>query len=82
RHILLKPSEIRSEAETEKLAQKLYERIQSGEDFGELAKSFSEDPGSALNGGDLNWIDPEALVPEFRQVMNDTPQGELSKPFR
>ncbi len=31
---------------------------------------------------DLNWIDPEALVPEFRQVMNDTPQGELSKPFR
>ena len=55
-----------------KLAQKLYERIQSGEDFGELAKSFSEDPGSALNGGDLNWIDPEALVPEFRQVMNDT----------
>ncbi|MDF5795915.1 peptidylprolyl isomerase [Pseudomonas aeruginosa] len=39
RHILLKPSEIRSEAETEKLAQKLYERIQSGEDFGELAKS-------------------------------------------
>ena len=64
--------------ETEKLAQKLYERIQSGEDFGELAKSFSEDPGSALNGGDLNWIDPEALVPEFRQVMNDTPQGELS----
>lgn len=76
RHILLKPSEIRSEAETEKLAQKLYERIQSGEDFGELAKSFSEDPGSALNGGDLNWIDPEALVPEFRQVMNDTPQGE------
>lgn len=44
RHILLKPSEIRSEAETEKLAQKLYERIQSGEDFGELAKSFSEDP--------------------------------------
>ena len=54
RHILLKPSEIRSEAETEKLAQKLYERIQSGEDFGELAKSFSEDPGSALNGGDLN----------------------------
>jgi peptidyl-prolyl cis-trans isomerase SurA len=82
RHILIKPSEIRSEDETRRLAQKLYERINDGEDFAELAKSFSEDPGSALNGGDLNWVDPNSLVPEFRQVMNDTPQGELSKPFK
>ena len=82
RHILIKPSEIRSEEETKRLAQKLYDRIESGEDFGELAKSFSEDPGSALNGGDMNWVDPNALVPEFREVMNDTPQGKLSKPFK
>ncbi|WP_426117709.1 peptidylprolyl isomerase [Pseudomonas sp. DSP3-2-2] len=82
RHILIKPSEIRSEEETKRLAQKIYDRIQNGDDFGELAKSFSEDPGSALNGGDLNWVDPGSLVPEFRQVMNDTPQGTLSKPFK
>jgi peptidyl-prolyl cis-trans isomerase SurA len=82
RHILLKPSEIRSDEETQKLAQKLYERIQSGEDFGKLAKQFSEDPGSALHGGDLNWVDPESLVPEFRDVMNSIPQNQLSKPFR
>ncbi|WP_150803112.1 peptidylprolyl isomerase SurA [Pseudomonas fluorescens] len=82
RHILIKPSEIRSEEETRRLAEKLYERIESGEDFSELAKSFSEDPGSALNGGDLNWVDPNALVPEFRTVMADTPQGQLSKPFK
>ncbi|WP_341521521.1 peptidylprolyl isomerase [Pseudomonas sp. G.S.17] len=82
RHILIKPSEIRSEEETKRLAQKIYDRIQNGDDFGELAKSFSEDPGSALNGGDLNWVDPNSLVPEFRQVMNDTPQGTLSKPFK
>jgi peptidyl-prolyl cis-trans isomerase SurA len=82
RHILIKPSEIRSEAETKLLAQKIYDRIQNGEDFAELAKSFSEDPGSALNGGDLNWVDPNSLVPEFREVMNDTPQGTLSKPFK
>lgn len=82
RHILIKPSEIRSEAATEQLAEKLYERIQAGEDFAELAKSYSEDPGSALNGGDLNWIDPNALVPEFREVMANTPQGKLSKPFK
>ncbi|BBT14557.1 peptidylprolyl isomerase SurA [Metapseudomonas otitidis] len=82
RHILLKPSEIRSEADTKRLAERLYERIQSGEDFAELAKNFSEDPGSALNGGDLNWIDPNALVPEFREVMENTPAGKLSRPFK
>lgn len=82
RHILVKPSEIRTEAQTKELAQKIYDRIESGEDFATLAKSFSEDPGSALNGGDLNWIDPKALVPEFQQVMADTPQGVLSKPFK
>ncbi|APC19268.1 molecular chaperone SurA [Pseudomonas frederiksbergensis] len=82
RHILIKPSEIRSEEETKRLAQKLYERISAGEDFAELAKSYSEDPGSALNGGDLNWIDPNALVPEFREVMAKTQQGQLSKPFK
>ncbi len=82
RHILIKPSEIRSEAETRRLAERLYERIVSGEDFATLAKSFSEDPGSALNGGDLNWIDPSTMVPEFREVMAKTSSGELSKPFK
>nr|WP_275590838.1 peptidylprolyl isomerase [Pseudomonas sp. DP-17] len=82
RHILLKPSEIRSEEETQRLAEKLYERIQAGESFGDLAKKYSEDPGSKLNGGDLNWVDPESLVPEFREVMNNAPQGQVTKPFR
>lgn len=82
RHILIKPSEIRSEQETQKLIERLYQRIQNGEDFATLAKSFSEDPGSALNGGDLNWVDPSNLVPEFRQVMEQTPQGQLSRPFQ
>ncbi len=82
RHILIKPSEIRSEAETKRLVERLHQRVKAGEDFAELAKSFSEDPGSALNGGLLSWIDPNALVPEFREVMNATPSGELSKPFK
>jgi peptidyl-prolyl cis-trans isomerase SurA len=82
RHILIKPSEIRSEQETQKLIERLYQRIQSGEDFATLAKNFSEDPGSALNGGDLNWVDPNSLVPQFRQVMEQTSAGQLSKPFQ
>jgi peptidyl-prolyl cis-trans isomerase SurA len=82
RHILLKPNAIRSEAETKRLIDRLYERIQSGEDFAQLAKSFSEDPGSALNGGDLNWVSPDSLVPEFRDVMMRTANGEIAKPFK
>lgn len=82
RHILIKPSEIRSEAETKRLVERLHERLLAGEDFSELAKSFSEDPGSALNGGSLDWIDPSVLVPEFREVMSNTASGELSKPFK
>ena len=82
RHILLKPSEIRSPAQTEELARKLYERIENGEDFATLAKNFSEDPGSALNGGDLNWVNPQSLVPEFRETMASTPVDSISRPFQ
>lgn len=82
RHILIKPSEIRSIEESRRLIERIHTQIKGGEDFGELAKNFSEDPGSALNGGDLDWIDPESLVPEFRQMMASTPSGQLSAPFR
>ena len=82
RHILIKPSQIRSEAESRRLIERLRDRIEAGEDFAELARNFSEDPGSALNGGDLNWIDPASLVPEFREVMANTASGELSPVFK
>lgn len=82
RHILIKPSQIRSEAESRRLIERLRDRIKAGEDFAELARNFSEDPGSALNGGDLNWIDPNALVPEFREVMANSANGQLSEPFQ
>ncbi len=82
RHILIKPSAIRSEEESRRLIERLRERILAGESFAELAQNFSEDPGSALNGGDLNWIDPSSLVPEFREVMANTPNGKLSEPFK
>ena len=82
RHILIKPSEIRSEEESRRLVERLRDRILAGENFADLAKNFSEDPGSALNGGDLNWIDPNSLVPEFREVMANTPGGQLSESFK
>jgi peptidyl-prolyl cis-trans isomerase SurA len=81
-HILVQPSEIRSEAETEKLIRDIYARLQAGEDFAELASKYSEDPGSALAGGDLGWTGGDEFVPEFRDAMNATPDGQLSPPFR
>ena len=82
RHILIRPSEIRTNEEARALIASLRERALSGEDFAELAKEFSEDPGSALLGGDLGWSNGEAFVPEFRKAMLDTSVGELSPPFR
>ena len=82
RHILIKPNEIRSDAEAAQLAQRLYQRIQDGESFATLARSFSEDPGSALNGGSLNWVTPDTMVPEFRDVMTTIPEGQVSRPFQ
>jgi peptidyl-prolyl cis-trans isomerase SurA len=81
RHILVKPSEIRSEAETEALIQDIYRRILAGEDFGDLARTYSEDPGSGLAGGDLGWSEPEKFAPEFAEVLRVTEINSVSKPF-
>ena len=82
RHILIKPNEIRDDNESRMLAKDLYDRIQSGKDFAELARAFSDDPDSALNGGSLDWVAPETLVPEFRKVMKETPENVISEPFQ
>jgi len=82
RHILLKASAIRSEEETRELAASLRERIAAGEDFAALARKYSEDIGSAREGGELGWTTPGQLVPAFQQAMDDTPIGSLSQPFQ
>ncbi|MGI2029364.1 peptidylprolyl isomerase [Endozoicomonas acroporae] len=82
RHILIKPNEIRSNLESQMQAKKLYQRAQAGEAFSELAKAYSDDTASALNGGDMGWISPETLVPEFQTVMNIIPEKVVSEPFR
>lgn len=81
RHILLKPSEIRSPAQTQRLVERLHSRLIEGESFDELAKELSDDSGSGSEGGDLGWASPGQMVPEFEQVMNQTSIGSLSEPF-
>ncbi len=82
RHILVQPSEIRSEAEAENLIRELHERLQAGESFTQLAQDYSDDPGSALGGGDLGWVMQGQMVPAFEDTMNDTSTGDVSEPFR
>ncbi|MGB5098498.1 MAG: peptidylprolyl isomerase [Porticoccaceae bacterium] len=81
-HILIKPSEIRTEDQALELAQTLRERIIAGEDFSKLAQDFSEDTSSALKGGDLGWALPGQFVPEFEAVMNATELNAVSEPFK
>ena len=81
RHILVQPSAIRSPEETRELAIDVRRRILAGEDFAELAKEFSDDPGSALAGGELGWSDGSDFVPAFREVMTALDIGDVSEPF-
>lgn len=81
RHILIKTNEIISENDAKAKLQRLRDRILHGEDFGELARANSDDKGSASSGGDLGWASPGQMVPEFDQMMNETPLGKISQPF-
>ena len=81
RHILVRPSAIRSAEETRELAFDVHRRILAGEDFAALAKEHSEDPGSALAGGELGWTDGSDFVPEFQAAMQALDIGDVSEPF-
>ena len=82
RHILLIPSTIRSEEDSEKELNEIRQRILDGEDFAALADEFSEDPGSAKLGGDLGWLGMGVLASEFEKTMLETDIGEISEVFQ
>ncbi len=82
RHILVKPSEIMTDDQAKALVTELKGRIEGGEDFAALAREYSEDIGSAQEGGDLGWTSPGQMVPEFEAAMEETPVGEISPPVR
>ena len=81
RHILLVPSAIRNAEETEIQLNRLRDRILEGEDFELLAEEFSEDPGSAKQGGDLGWMSLGVFTPAFEEVMLSTEIGSISEVF-
>ena len=82
RHILIKPTEVLNERAAEELAGNLVERVRGGEDFGALARQYSDDIGTAAEGGELGWTNPGQMVPEFEAVMASATEGEVTEPFR
>src|SRR5262249_51340188 len=81
RHILVRVSEITSDADARTTIERLRDRIEAGAKFEEMAKLNSED-ASAAKGGDLGWINPGDTVPAFDTAMNRLGVGQLSPPVR
>ncbi|WP_353144110.1 peptidylprolyl isomerase [Acinetobacter pragensis] len=82
RHILIQPSEVVSPENAKQIIDSLYSRLQKGEDFTVLAATYSNDPGSARDGGSLGWVTPGTMVPEFDEKMKNTAKGQISEPFQ
>ncbi|MSR13880.1 MAG: molecular chaperone SurA [Gammaproteobacteria bacterium] len=82
RHILITPSELVTEDEALERLRQLRLRLDSGDDFASVARTHSDDRGSALQGGDLGWVSKGQMVPEFEEVMLAMQPKELSAPFR
>jgi peptidyl-prolyl cis-trans isomerase SurA len=82
RHILMKTNELADDATVRQKLSALRDRILRGEEFGPLAQTHSEDPGSAADGGDLGWTGPGSFAPEFEAAIANLKDDEISEPFQ
>jgi peptidyl-prolyl cis-trans isomerase SurA len=82
RHILMRPNDLQSSDDIREVMNVLYKKLKNGADFAELARINSQDPGSAVKGGDLGWVSPGDMVPEFDRMIGQTPIGAISPPFQ
>jgi len=82
RHILVEPNELVSPAQALARVGQLRGRLEQGADFARLARTNSDDRGSALQGGNLGWVGEGKMVPEFEEMMLFMEIGKLSKPFK
>ncbi|MCE7901205.1 MAG: molecular chaperone SurA [Gammaproteobacteria bacterium PRO9] len=81
RHILLTTNELMDDSAVKQKLEEIRTRILGGEDFAAVAKAVSEDPQSAVDGGDLGWTGPQAFVPEFEAQLARLKPDEISEPF-
>tara|TARA_R110000824_G_scaffold336_11_gene2433 strand:- start:92186 stop:93469 length:1284 start_codon:yes stop_codon:yes gene_type:complete len=82
RHLLIRPNEIRTPEQTEALIHELYQRIQNGEDFADLARVYTDDPSTMVSGGDLDWVTEGQLPPLFESTVAQLEINEISPPFQ
>lgn len=82
RHILITTNEVLDDQSAQQKMIEIREQIIAGDDFAAVAKAVSEDPGSAVEGGDLGWQGPETFVPEFQAVCDTLEVDEISMPFQ
>ena len=81
-HILISFDDEVIEDAAQEQSKDILVRIKGGESFEELAQEFSDDSGSATNGGDLGWAEPGLFVSEFDQVLYALEIGEISDPVK
>lgn len=82
KHILIKSGPQMTELEAEHSIQNIYRQIQAGKKFDNLAKQYSVDAATAVNGGDMGWVVSNELVPQFAEVMDKLPLGGISGPIK
>lgn len=82
RHILVRIDAQASEEAARRRILDIRRRIELGTNFAQMARDFSQDPGSAQRGGELDWAYPGDLVPEFERAMFQLQPGQLSEPVR
>lgn len=81
-HILIEVDDSKDETAGLEKALEVAARIDAGEDFAELARTLSDDAGSADEGGDLGFAGPDVYEPEFEEALYALAKGEVSKPVR
>lgn len=83
RHILIKPSIILSDDKVVAMLNTYRKQIIDGKKtFAELAEAHSQDPGSAVKGGNLGWADPNMYLPAFKEKATTMAIGKISRPFK
>ena len=82
RHILIRDSDLSSDAENKEKLETIKAEIIAGKSFTEAARKHSEDPGSATKGGELGWAVPDIYDAAFANVIKSTPIGKISEPFK
>ncbi len=81
-HILVKVDDLQTDALAEQKINDLYDQLRQGADFAGLASTYSDDPGSAGRGGDLEWVSEQDMVGPFEAMMKNTSVGDYSAPFK